>query len=85
MEENNIHPEESGLADELNQYIQFTQASQGQRFVNWLIDNLLMRFGLSYLTGTAVGYLMAKLGGKGMVIGKKYSLVYVSVSNDKKR
>ena len=61
MEENNIHPEESGLADELNQYIQFTQASQGQRFVNWLIDNLLMRFGLSYLTGTAVGYLMAKL------------------------
>lgn len=31
-----------------------------------------------------IGYLMAKLGGKGMIIGKKYSLVYVSVSNDKK-
>ena len=61
MEKNNIHTEESGLADELNQYIQYTQASQGQRFLNWLIDNLLMRFGLSYLSGTIVGFLMAKL------------------------
>lgn len=61
MEENNIHPEETGLADELNSFIQYEQASQGQRFLNWLIDNLLMRFGLSYLSGTAVGYLMAKL------------------------
>ena len=32
------------------------QASTGQRFVNWLVDNLLMRFGLSYLTGMALGY-----------------------------
>ena len=31
-----------------------------------------------------IGYLMAKLSGKGMVIGKKYSLVYVGVSNNKK-
>ncbi len=31
-----------------------------------------------------IGYLMAKLGGKGMIIGKKYSLVYVGVSNNKK-
>ena len=31
------------------------------------------------------GYLIAKLSGKGMVIGKKYSLVYVEVSNNKKR
>ena len=31
-----------------------------------------------------IGYLMAKLGGKGMIIGKKYSLVYVDVSNNKK-
>ncbi len=35
------------------------QAATGQRFVNWLIDNLLMRFGLSYLTGTALGYVIA--------------------------
>lgn len=61
MEENLVQPEESGLADELNQYIKYTQATTGQRFVNWLIDNLLMRFGLSYLSGTVVGYGMAKL------------------------
>jgi hypothetical protein len=30
-----------------------------------------------------IGYLMARLGGKGMVIGKKYSLVYVEVTNKK--
>jgi len=61
MEENNIQPEETGLADELNQFIQYTQASQGQRFLNWLIDNLLMRFGLTYLTGSLVGLLIGKL------------------------
>ena len=58
MEENTVQPEESGLANELNQYIQFTRATQGQRFVNWLIDNLLMRFGLSLLTGYIVGYIL---------------------------
>ena len=31
-----------------------------------------------------IGYLMYKLGDKGMVIGKKYSLVYVDVTNNKK-
>ncbi len=58
MEENNIHPEESGLADELNQYIQYTQASQGQRFFNLLIDFLFMRFVLSLATGYVFGYIL---------------------------
>ena len=39
----------------------YTDASLGQRFLNFLIDNLLMRFGLSYITGTAVGYLLGNL------------------------
>jgi hypothetical protein len=47
---------ETGLAEELGSYIQYERASTGQRFLNFLIDNLLMRFGLSYLTGTAVGF-----------------------------
>jgi len=38
--------------------VQFTHATQGQRFANWLIDNILMRFALSYLTGMAVGLLI---------------------------
>ena len=32
----------------------------------------------------AIGYLMAKTGGKGMIIGKKYSLVYLAISDNKK-
>ena len=39
-------------------YIQHTPATNGQRFLNWLIDNLFMRFVLSYVTGTAVGYII---------------------------
>ena len=39
----------------------YEHALQGQRFVNWLIDNLLMRWGLSYVTGTLVGYLLAAI------------------------
>ena len=31
-----------------------------------------------------VGYLMAKTGGKGLIIGKKYSLVYLAISDNKK-
>ena len=31
-----------------------------------------------------IGYLMTKFGGKGMIIGKKYSLVYVDVIKNKK-
>ena len=61
MEENLVQPEESGLADELNQFIQYTQATTGQRFVNWLVDNLLMRFGLSMVTGYIAGYLLGLL------------------------
>ena len=36
----------------------YNYASSGQRFVNWLIDNLVMRFGVSYLTGAGVGVLL---------------------------
>lgn len=31
-----------------------------------------------------LGYLMAKTGGKGMVIGKKYSFVYLAIAENKK-
>jgi len=60
MEEQPItNPEESGIADELTSIIQYEYASTGQRFLNWLIDNLLMRFGLIYATGYAAGVLLA--------------------------
>ncbi len=59
MEENTINqPPEMSLADELSPHLQYQPASRGQRFLNWLIDNLLLRYGLSYVTGTMVGYLL---------------------------
>ncbi|MFN2439403.1 MAG: RDD family protein [Chitinophagaceae bacterium] len=36
----------------------YTEASTGQRFLNLIIDNILMRYGLSYLSGMAVGYIL---------------------------
>jgi hypothetical protein len=32
----------------------------------------------------ALGYVLAKNGGKGMIIGKRYSLVYLAISDNKK-
>lgn len=37
---------------------QYEYASTGQRFLNMLIDNILMNYGLSYLSGSIVGYLL---------------------------
>jgi uncharacterized RDD family membrane protein YckC len=38
--------------------LNYNYASPGQRFLNWLIDNLAMRFAVSYLTGAVVGLLL---------------------------
>jgi uncharacterized RDD family membrane protein YckC len=53
---------ENGTEDKslFEDYIQHIPATTGQRFLNWLIDNLLMSYGLSYVTGTAVGYMIGK-------------------------
>ena len=61
MEENSLQTGETGLADELNSFIQYQHATKWQRFFNLLIDNLFMNYALSYVTGYATGYLMAKL------------------------
>lgn len=39
----------------------FTLASRNERLANFVIDNLLMRYGLSYLTGMAVGWVGSSL------------------------
>lgn len=46
------------LNDETDSIYQYEFATQGQRFLNWLIDNLLLQYGLSYLTGMAIGGLL---------------------------
>jgi len=55
MEETNTEAEQESLFED---FIKYTPATNGQRFLNWLIDNLFMRFVLSYVTGTAVGYFI---------------------------
>lgn len=61
--EENIHPQqaETSILADLESSYQYETAGTGQRFLNYLIDNLLMRFGLSYLTGTIVGYLLVNI------------------------
>jgi uncharacterized RDD family membrane protein YckC len=57
--QNHNQPETSPYSENLfDDHDQYVDATQGQRFLNWLIDNLLMRYGLSYITGTGVGYLL---------------------------
>jgi len=53
--------ENSQLSEDLFRLQQYSEASTAQRFVNFLIDNLLMRYGLSYLTGSIVGLLLGTL------------------------
>jgi uncharacterized RDD family membrane protein YckC len=38
--------------------LRYDYASTGQRFLNFLIDNLFMTYGLGYVTGSLVGYLL---------------------------
>lgn len=62
MEDANYNKEtESVLSGELISEIQLVPATRAQRALNFFIDNLLMRFGLSFLTGAGVGVLLALL------------------------
>jgi hypothetical protein len=57
--QNQNQPETAPYSESLfEDHVQYEEATQGQRFLNWLIDNLLMRFGLSYLTGNLVVYIL---------------------------
>jgi uncharacterized RDD family membrane protein YckC len=59
METNVQHNEQDIFTEQ--DIFQYEYASTGQRFLNWLIDNLLMRFGLSWVTGYLVGLILVKL------------------------
>ena len=38
--------------------LNYNYAGTGQRFLNWIIDNLVMRFSVSYLSGAALGIIL---------------------------
>src|ERR1700750_1699228 len=59
--QNQLAEQENTISDELNSFIQYEKASQGQRFLNFLIDNLFMRFALGYATGIVVGFFISNL------------------------
>lgn len=56
--ENTEHLQEDLLLDEIDPYFQFIQGTTNQRFLNFLIDNVLMRLGLTYATGYLVGQIL---------------------------
>ncbi len=63
MDNNQQHTSEveSIFSEEMHNLAQYQQATKGQRAVNLIVDNILMSWGLSYITGTAVGYLLGTL------------------------
>ena len=49
------------LAAEDDPVFQYEYATQSQRFLNFLIDNIVMRFTITYITGYGIGFSMAYL------------------------
>lgn len=49
------------LADDLSTIPQLTEATKWQRFFNWFIDNLLMRFTITYVSARVVWELLYAL------------------------
>ena len=75
--ENSDHTSPDLLGDELNMYREYIYASTGQRFLNFLIDNLLMNYGLSYLTGYAIGIIINLLFPDFLVDIRERSLSFI--------
>jgi uncharacterized RDD family membrane protein YckC len=58
MEQQPITTGETGIAEELQSFIQYTRATQGQRFLNWLVDNIFMQLALRVLAEKVLGPLI---------------------------
>lgn len=59
--ENTALLQEDLLTEEENPFFEYDKASQGQRFLNFLIDNIVIRIALTYVTGLSVGYILGAL------------------------
>ena len=49
------------LTEVADPYLQYQPASTGQRFLNYLIDNIVMRYTITYITGYAIGFILGFL------------------------
>jgi len=62
--------------------IRLVEASTGQRFGNWIIDNLFMRFALSYATGILIGMILQAVAPEvlnGIVEGRRFDYYLVLI------
>lgn len=59
--ENTEHHQEDLITDDIHPYFQYSQATQGQRFLNFVVDNILMRLTISYGTSFVVGKILMML------------------------
>jgi uncharacterized RDD family membrane protein YckC len=55
---NELPSQETTITHELESIVQYEPASGGQRLLNFVVDNLLMRFGLTYLTTYLLVYIL---------------------------
>jgi uncharacterized RDD family membrane protein YckC len=53
--------EQDLLTEETHPYLQFTHATRGQRFLNYLTDNIFMNWVVGYFTGYAIGRILVSL------------------------
>ncbi len=49
------------LSEEAEQLMEYHYASQGQRFANWLIDNLFINYAVAFGTGFLIALLLNEL------------------------
>ncbi len=57
--ENNEQQNADLLSEVADTFFEFTYATTGQRFLNFLIDNIVIRFTISYVIGFGVGFMLA--------------------------
>jgi len=53
--------EQKDLLLDLDAAQQYEYATQGQRFLNWLIDNLFVNYAVGYATGFGIGFLLGQI------------------------
>jgi len=59
--ENTEDNQEDLITNEIHPYFQYSHATQGQRLLNFIVDNILMRITISYGTSFAVGKILMML------------------------
>ncbi|MEO6719026.1 MAG: RDD family protein [Ferruginibacter sp.] len=65
-------------------FFQMVHATTGQRFLNYLIDNILMNYGLGYFTGTIIGVILAAISpdflAETQIAGNYWSIILLSLA-----